>query len=50
MWRQRYAEWYNYRAGAVALPKTLREPDIVMADAGDVEIWARIVEAALDDS
>jgi hypothetical protein len=43
------AEWFNYRARAVAVLKTLREPDIVMANAGDVEVWHRMVEAALDD-
>jgi hypothetical protein len=43
------AEWVDYRADAVAVLRTLREPDIVMASAGDAEIWARMVEAALDD-
>lgn len=43
------AEWFNYRADAVAVLKTLREPDIVMANAGNPETWARMVEAALDD-
>lgn len=43
------AEWFNYRADAVAVLKTLREPDMVMANAGDAEIWSRMVEAALDD-
>lgn len=43
------AEWFNYRADAVAVLKTLREPDIVMANAGDVEVWSRMVTAALDD-
>jgi environmental stress-induced protein Ves len=43
------AEWFEYRADAVAVLKTLREPDIVMANAGDPEIWSKMVEAALDD-
>ena len=42
-------EWFDYRDDAVAVLKTLREPDIVMADAGNAEIWAHMVEAALDD-
>ena len=43
------AEWYDYRAAAVAVLKTLREPDIVMANAGDPATWTRMVEAALED-
>ena len=27
--------------------RTLREPDPAMAEAGDVDIWERMVEAAL---
>jgi hypothetical protein len=43
------AEWHLYLSDAVAVLKTLREPDIVMANAGDPENWTRMVEAALDD-
>jgi hypothetical protein len=43
------AEWRDYLDDAVAVLKTLREPDIVMADAGDAKMWTRMVEAALDD-
>lgn len=43
------AEWFNYRAMAVAVLKTMREPDIVMANAGDVGTWARMIEAAIGD-
>lgn len=43
------AEWVNYRTDALAVLRTLREPDMVMANAGDAEIWSRMVEAALDD-
>lgn len=41
------AEWRDYRDDAVAVLKTLREPDEVMARAGDVAIWERMVRAAL---
>lgn len=43
------AEWFNYLAEAVAVLKTLREPGIVMANAGDAEVWSQMVEAALED-
>jgi len=43
------AEWFNYRAMALAVLKTMREPDIVMANAGDPAIWTRMIEAAIDD-
>lgn len=43
------AEWFDYRADALAVLRTLREPDIVMANAGDPEVWSRMVEAAIDD-
>lgn len=44
------AEWFNYLAEAVAVLKTLREPGIVMANAGDAEVWSQMVEAALEDN
>ena len=43
------AEWHLYLGQAAAVLRTLREPDIVMADAGDPEIWRAMVEAALAD-
>ncbi|WP_256449653.1 hypothetical protein [Novosphingobium sp. G106] len=33
----------------MAVLKTLREPDIVMANAGNAETWTNMVEAAIDD-
>lgn len=39
--------WRDYRDDAVSVIRTLREPDPAMADAGDVEIWERMIEAAL---
>lgn len=41
------AIWRDYRDDAVAVLKTLREPDPAMAAAGDADIWERMVEAAL---
>lgn len=43
------AEWRDYLDDAVAVLKTLREPDIVMANAGNAEVWATMVEAAIGD-
>jgi hypothetical protein len=43
------AEWRGYVGDAVAVLRTLREPDIVMANAGDAQTWTRMVEAVLDD-
>jgi len=42
-------EWHLYIGQAVTILKTLREPDIVMANAGDASIWRAMVEAALAD-
>jgi hypothetical protein len=43
------AEWHLYLGQAAAVLKTLREPDIVMANAGDPDIWRAMIEAALAD-
>lgn len=43
------ARWYAYQDDAVAVLRTLREPDPVMADAGDAEVWRQMVDAALRD-
>ena len=41
------AIWRDYREDALSVLRTLREPDPIMAAAGDVENWDRMVEAAL---
>jgi hypothetical protein len=41
------AAWRDYRADAVSILKTLREPDAAMAQAGDAVVWERMIEAAL---
>lgn len=43
------ASWFEFRDDAVAVLKTLREPDPAMASAGDPQIWTRMVEAAIED-
>ena len=40
-------EWPSHTEDAVAVLKTLREPDQAMAAAGDAEMWGAMVEAAL---
>jgi hypothetical protein len=39
--------WRAYRADALSVIRTLREPDPAMAQAGDLEIWERMIEAAI---
>lgn len=39
--------WPDYRDDALSILRTLREPDQAMAQAGDVAVWERMVEAAL---
>ena len=41
------AIWPDYRDDALSIIRTLREPDPAMAEAGEVEIWERMIEAAL---
>jgi hypothetical protein len=41
------AIWRDYREDALSVLRTLREPDPIMATAGDVDMWDRMVEAAL---
>ena len=43
------AAWRDHVDDAVAVLKTLREPDEVMAAAGDAGIWERMVIAALGE-
>lgn len=42
--------WPEFRADALAILKTLREPDPNMARAGDVATWQRMIEAALHEA
>jgi len=41
------AIWRDYREDAVSILRTLREPDPAMAEAGDLDVWDRMIEAAL---
>jgi hypothetical protein len=41
-------EWHLYVDDALSILRTMREPDPVMAAAGDPDIWERMVEAALN--
>jgi hypothetical protein len=43
------ARWYAYQDDAIAVLRTLREPDPAMAEVGDPELWRRMVDAALRD-
>lgn len=40
-------EWSSHTDDAIAVLKTLREPDQAMAAVGDAAMWAEMVEAAL---
>jgi hypothetical protein len=40
-------EWPDCVEDALAVLRTLREPDPVMAAAGDAEVWERMVSAAI---
>ncbi|HET9427196.1 MAG TPA: hypothetical protein VFO69_02445 [Allosphingosinicella sp.] len=42
--------WRDYRDDALSVIRTLREPDEPMAQAGDVETWERMIEAALAEA
>ena len=41
------AIWRDYRGDALSILRTLREPDPAMAEAGDLHVWDRMIEAAL---
>jgi hypothetical protein len=41
--------WFAFRDDALAVLRTLREPDPVMASAGDVETWRQMIDAAIED-
>ena len=43
------AAWRDYVDDAIAVLKTLREPDAAMAAVGDAAIWEAMVHAALGD-
>lgn len=40
--------WHEYVDDALAILRTMREPDQVMAAAGDPGVWEKMVEAALN--
>ena len=40
--------WRDYAEDARSILKTLREPDPIMAAAGDPDMWERMVLAALE--
>lgn len=42
-------EWHNFQDDAIALLKTLREPDAEMERAGDITVWQRMIAAALGE-
>ena len=42
--------WRDYRGDALSIIRTLREPDPAMAEAGDVAVWERMIEAALAEA
>ena len=41
--------WRDYREDAISILRTLREPDPAMAQAGDLAVWQRMIEAALSE-
>jgi hypothetical protein len=43
------AAWRDYVDDAIAVLKTLREPDAAMAAVGDASVWEAMVHAALGD-
>ena len=44
------ATWRDYREDALSILRTLREPDPVMAESGDVAMWGRMIDAALTEA
>lgn len=42
--------WRDFRGDALSVIRTLREPDPAMAEAGDVAVWERMIEAALEEA
>ena len=43
------AEWHEHRDDAIAVLRTLREPDARMAAAGDPAVWERMILAVLPE-
>jgi hypothetical protein len=43
------ATWKQYLDDALAVLRTLREPDGPMAAAGDVKVWCAMIQAALGE-
>jgi len=43
------AAWRDHLDDAIAVLKTLREPDHRMASAGNADVWETMVEAALGE-
>lgn len=43
------AQWPHFVDDAVAVLKTMREPDEQMAEVGDVAVWERMIRAALPE-
>ena len=44
------AVWRDYLPDAVAVLKTLREPDAAMAKAGDPRVWEAMILAGLESA
>ena len=42
--------WKDHLNQAMAVLHTMREPDHFMAEAGDPQVWTRMVEAAIRDA
>jgi hypothetical protein len=42
--------WKEHLNQALAVLHTMREPDHLMAEAGDPEVWTRMVQAAIQDA
>ena len=43
-------EWREHLMDAVAVLKTMREPDQRMAAAGDAAVWERMILAAIEET
>jgi hypothetical protein len=44
------AAWRDHRDDAIAVLKTMREPDRTMAQVGELGIWDRMIQAAIDEA
>jgi hypothetical protein len=44
------SNWREFREEALSVLRTLREPDPAMAEAGDLGVWQRMIEAALAEA